>query len=80
MFQGIFTMGKVRTAIVKRTAKKLLELFPDKVSTDFNSNKELVKTYVNTKSKKLRNQIAGYLTRLARMKLEAQSQVQGQQS
>ncbi len=71
-------MGKVRTAIVKRTAKKLLELFPDKVSTDFNTNKELVKTYVHTKSKKLRNQIAGYLTRLARMKLETQSQVQGQ--
>ncbi|MCS7107914.1 MAG: 30S ribosomal protein S17e [Sulfolobales archaeon] len=64
-------MGKVRTSAVKRTAEKLFEQLQDKVTTDFNSNKELVKSNVYVKSKKLRNQIAGYLTRLANMKLES---------
>jgi len=63
-------VGKIRTVVVKRTARKLLESFPNEVSTDFNANKELVKKYVYVRSKKLRNQIAGYLTRLARMKLQ----------
>ncbi len=72
-------MGKVRTTLVKRTARTLLEQFPNEVSTDFNINKELVKKYVYVKSKKLRNRIAGYLTRLARLKLrESTTQVQGE--
>lgn len=73
------SMGKVRTTLVKRTARMLLEQFPNEVSTDFNANKELVKKYVYIKSKKMRNQIAGYLTRLARLKLrESATQVQGE--
>ncbi|MEM0454131.1 MAG: 30S ribosomal protein S17e [Sulfolobales archaeon] len=71
-------MGKVRTSAVKRTAEKIFEQFQDKVTTDFNSNKELVKSCVYVKSKRLRNQIAGYLTRLATMKLRSSAQVQGQ--
>ncbi len=61
-------MGKVRIALVKRTARKLLELYPHEVSTDFEKNKELVNKYVYLKSKKLRNQIAGYLTHLAKLR------------
>ncbi len=69
-------MGKVRISIVKRTARKLLELYPNEVSTDFEANKELVKKYVYVKSKKLRNQIAGYLTHLVKIqkKREAKSE------
>ncbi|RLG81604.1 MAG: 30S ribosomal protein S17e [Thermoprotei archaeon] len=61
-------MGKVRIALVKRTAKKVLELFPDEVSDDFEANKELVKKYVYIRSKKLRNQIAGYITHLVKIR------------
>lgn len=61
-------MGKVRIALVKRAARKLLELYPHEVSTDFEKNKELVSKYVYLKSKKLRNQIAGYLTHLAKLR------------
>jgi len=71
-------LGKVRTSAVKRVAEKLLEQYPDKVTTDFNSNKELVKSVVYVRSKKLRNQIAGYLTRLARLRLSSTAQAQGQ--
>lgn len=70
-------MGKVRTSLIKRTARRLLELFPNEVSTDFNANKELVQKYVHVKSKKLRNQIAGYLTRLAKLKQKGVEQTQG---
>ncbi len=69
-------MGKVRTSLVKRTARRLLELYPDEVSTNFEENKELVKKYVYLKSKKLRNQIAGYLTHLAKLRTREESQVQ----
>ncbi len=67
-------MGKVRTSVVKRTARKLLELYPDEVSDDFEANKELVKKYVYVKSKKLRNQIAGYLTHLVKIMRKRESQ------
>jgi len=60
-------MGKVRTSLVKRTARRLLELYPSEVSTDFEANKELVNKYVYLKSKKMRNQIAGYLTHLVKL-------------
>jgi small subunit ribosomal protein S17e len=60
-------MGNVRISLVKRTARMLLEMFPNEVSIDFEKNKELVSKYVEVKSKKLRNQIAGYLTHLKRI-------------
>lgn len=69
-------MGKVRTSLVKRTARRLLELYPDEVSINFEENKELVRKYVYLKSKKLRNQIAGYLTHLAKLRAREESQVQ----
>ncbi|PUA33116.1 MAG: 30S ribosomal protein S17e [Zestosphaera tikiterensis] len=61
-------MGRVRTSIVKRTARRLLELYPSEVSKDFEENKKLVSKYVYVRSKKLRNKIAGYLTHLVKIK------------
>ncbi len=60
-------MGKVRPSLVKRTARALLDLYPGEVGEDFEQNKELVNQYVYLKSKKLRNQIAGYLTHLVKL-------------
>lgn len=57
-------MGKVRTKLVKRTARELLEKYPELFTSDFNQNKALVSKLINTSSKKLRNQIAGYITHL----------------
>jgi len=69
-------MGKVRISLVKRTARKLLELYPSEVSDDFEANKQLVSKYVYVKSKKLRNQIAGYLTHLVKLQKKRQSREQ----
>ncbi len=41
-----------------------MERFPDKFTTDFESNKKIVDTLTNISSTKLRNRIAGYTTRL----------------
>jgi small subunit ribosomal protein S17e len=57
-------MGKVRTDHVKRLARTLVERFPDKFTTDFETNKQQVDTLTDITSKKLRNRIAGYTTRL----------------
>ena len=60
-------MGKVRIGLVKRTARKLLEMYPDLFTEDFEHNKRVVSQLVEVESKKLRNQIAGYVTRLVRL-------------
>jgi len=57
-------LGKVRISLVKRTARKLLALYPDLFTDNFEHNKEVVKKVLITPSKKLRNQIAGYITHL----------------
>mgnify|MGYP000159064464 CR=1 FL=1 len=66
-------MGKVRPRFIKATARKLLELYPDKFTADFEHNKRMVQELTNITSKRLRNRIAGYITRLVkrRKKLEA---------
>ena len=64
-------MGRVKTRKVKVLAKEIMERFPDRVSADFELNKLLVGGVLTGQiSKKLRNQIAGYITRLVRKKLE----------
>ncbi len=67
-------MGKVRTKMIKRTARELLEKYPDLFTRDFEHNKKVVSKLINTRSKRVRNQIAGYITHLVgiRMKREMQ--------
>ena len=57
-------MGRIKTKQVKRVTKKLVSLHADKFKTDFENNKKLVSSYADFKSKKLRNVVAGYVTRL----------------
>ncbi len=60
-------MGKVRIGLVKRTARKLLSTYPQLFNEDFQHNKEVLKKILHTPSKKLRNQIAGYITHLIKL-------------
>ena len=57
-------MGKVRTDTVKRTSRELIRRFPDRFAGNFESDKQAVNELVITNSKRLRNRIAGYVTRL----------------
>ena len=64
-------MGRIKTRKVKVLAKEIIEKYPERVSVDFELNKHLVgEVLVGRVSKKLRNQIAGYITRLMRARLE----------
>ncbi|MHA1596492.1 MAG: 30S ribosomal protein S17e [Candidatus Asgardarchaeia archaeon] len=57
-------MGKIRTDIIKRTARALLEKYPDLFTTDFEKNKKVIDEILVTSSKKLKNKIAGYITHI----------------
>jgi small subunit ribosomal protein S17e len=57
-------LGKVRTDTIKRISRELLKRFPDRFTGDFESDKQGVNELVVTPSKRLRNRIAGYITRL----------------
>ncbi|MBD6956285.1 MAG: 30S ribosomal protein S17e [Thermoplasmata archaeon] len=59
-------MGAIRPAVIKRVARELVEKYPDKFTADFNVNKELVAKYTNVQTKKVRNLLAGYVTRYYR--------------
>jgi small subunit ribosomal protein S17e len=57
-------LGKVRPERVKKIARELIKRYPDQFSTDFKSNKKMLTSLATVRSLKLRNQIAGYITRL----------------
>jgi small subunit ribosomal protein S17e len=61
-------MGRIKTALIKRVTFRLFENYKDKATMDFKKNKELVEQFTNVTSKKLRNVIAGYLTRQTKNK------------
>ncbi|MEK6932269.1 MAG: 30S ribosomal protein S17e [Nanoarchaeota archaeon] len=63
-------MGRIKTTLVKRNVHELIQRYPDKFSNDFNNNKKTVMETTDLNSKKLRNIMAGYLTRLMRTKKE----------
>jgi len=57
-------LGKVRPERVKKIAKELLKRYPARFTTDFESNKKLLGSVSKISSVRLRNRIAGYITRL----------------
>jgi len=67
-------LGKVRPEQVKKIARELLKRYPNRFSTDFESNKKLLKSAAAIYSPKLRNRIAGYITRLAAISKAAEAE------
>ncbi|AEB96109.1 MAG: 30S ribosomal protein S17e [Metallosphaera sp.] len=59
-------MGNIYTRDIKRIGQQIYEKYKDNISTDYEKNKELVKQVVDVYSKKVRNRIAGYITRKAK--------------
>ena len=60
-------MGRIKTTQIKRITHKLMALHRDKFKKDFNDNKKIVDDLLEVRSKKLRNVIAGYVTRLVKV-------------
>jgi small subunit ribosomal protein S17e len=57
-------MGRIKTMLVKRVTNDLMRAHQEKFTTDFEKNKSIVEKYADVPSKKIRNIIAGYATRL----------------
>ena len=55
-------MGRVKTALVKRTAKELMKNY--KFEDDFEKDKKILKGTME--SKRIRNMVAGYIKRLSK--------------
>ena len=60
-------MGRIKTTMIKNIGEKLYKEHKVEFTTDFDKNKEIVKKYVGIPSKKLRNVVAGYITRLKKI-------------
>jgi small subunit ribosomal protein S17e len=56
-------MGNIRPTYIKRVAIELVKKFPDKFTADYQHNKRMVDEITDVQSVKMRNKIAGYLTR-----------------
>ena len=54
-------MGQVKTLYVKHLAKALVEKYPDRFTNKFEKNKEELGKIVKLESKKIRNEVAGYI-------------------
>ena len=59
-------LGKIRPTYIKRIAEDLVRKFPDKFTNDFETNKKMVAELADVTTVKMRNRIAGYVTRVRR--------------
>ncbi len=63
-------MGRIKTKLIKRITLKLFKQHRDEFKPEFDENKEIVSKFADIPSKKIRNIIAGYVTRLVKQKQE----------
>ena len=63
-------MGNIRPSFVKIWALRLIELYPDQFTDDFDANKHLVSEFSDVDNKRMRNWIAGYITRYKQRRVD----------
>lgn len=56
-------LGKVKTQEIKNLGKELMMRFPSKLTTNFDENKRAVDELTKGTSTRVRNKVAGYITR-----------------
>jgi small subunit ribosomal protein S17e len=59
-------MGRIKTKPIKRVTEELIGNHFDEFTGNFNDNKAIVDKHTILQSKKLRNTITGYVTRIVR--------------
>jgi len=55
-------LGRIYDARIKKIGDELVEKYQDSFGIDFHENKKIVSERTNTKSKFIKNKIAGYVT------------------
>ncbi|MBD3202855.1 30S ribosomal protein S17e [Candidatus Woesearchaeota archaeon] len=63
-------MGRIKTQKIKRATEELIEKHGDKFKKNFKENKEILNELVDVPSKKMRNILAGYITRIVKTRKE----------
>ena len=61
-------MGRIKTMFVKRAVRRLIAESKDKFNQEFEHNKKTIPEFADVPSKKMRNVMAGYITRLMKVK------------
>ncbi len=61
-------MGRIKTQLIKRLTFQLMRKHKDEFKQAFDENKVIVAKHLSSDNKKLRNIIAGYVTRLMKSK------------
>lgn len=56
-------MGRIKTQQIKSKGNEIYEKFGEKFTKDFQKNKEVLPQVAEIQSKKIRNILAGYLTK-----------------
>ena len=62
-------MGKLSNKILRKKAQEIYELYPDKITSDFEQNKKFLESLDVFQGKLSRNIIAGLLVKLSREKI-----------
>ena len=57
-------MGKVRPDKVKKAARDILTQYHERFTTNFEENKKILAPLVHIYSPRMKNRVAGYITRL----------------
>jgi len=63
-------MGRIKTKLIKRLTKDVVKMSKESCTTQFEDNKKVVAQLLGPASKKMRNSVAGYVTRLMKVKEE----------
>ncbi|MBI4016636.1 MAG: 30S ribosomal protein S17e [Candidatus Aenigmarchaeota archaeon] len=61
-------MGRIKTQLIKRLTFQLMKKHKDDFKQSFEENKKIVEQFLDSDNKKIRNTIAGYVTRLVKTK------------
>jgi small subunit ribosomal protein S17e len=61
-------MGRIKTQLIKRLTLQLVKQHKQLFTTDYAENKKLVERLLTGPTKKIRNTVAGYVTRLMQRK------------
>ena len=64
------TMGRIKTQLIKRLTKDIIKMSKPELGQEFEQNKKVVAELISGASKKIRNSVAGYATRLMKVKEE----------
>ena len=62
-------MVSIKTQLVKRVTKEFIAKYSEQPSPDFEKNEKVADADISPHSKKIRNVIAGYASRIMRKKL-----------